>query len=448
MIDALRPHRRVPTTSAIEDDWLVEELWPAAAARIAHAVPPSQRELARDVFGYLLLAAPRLRADAATVAPARARSLARLAVDPRVRAVRTLTVGDELACASWVPPIVAELAAAEGPDSVSPRPAENGDAAARAGGADLGVDPRRSGAGDLVDGGGARGGRGASSASAASAAPDEELLARLIGADDRATLRRLVAACRRGLSSHAGFVAAVRGARAAAPLTRDLARVAVDAWGALATTETEVGLWRRWSQGGLPSGILPPASPPPLIVLVDESGSMQLLLDGVYTRRTWALATLLACVEEAAASGREVVYLGFAGDGACWRQDIPGADPAAARAAVATVCRHFFGGGTAFEAPLAAALDLLGEPHARGARVLILSDGEGDEVPDALAARWRQTCARAGVRCWGVRIGGARATALEALTDAVAALEDFARAGVDGRYPALSRAAVRSRVID
>ena len=83
-----------------------------------------------------------------------------------------------------------------------------------------------------------------------------------------------------------------------------------------------------------------PVRPTPVVVLCDESGSMQLMLDAVHTRRTWALATVLATADLAAVARRDLVYVGFAGDGACWRCDVPANDPPTARSALTRICAH------------------------------------------------------------------------------------------------------------
>lgn len=409
--------------SVVRPDWLVDALWPGCEAQVVASVGRGRAALAHDVFGWLLLAEPALCPRGSRDDPARARRVQALASDVRVRAVRSLTVGDEGACAEWVPRIVASLAESAGDDRATADGEGVGDAAeARA-------DP---GAGDLFD---ADGGRAGAGGGPDARATDDDLVA-LLDVDDRATLRRLVEACRRGLRAHDGFGDAVRATASADDRTRDPGRFAGTVWQSFAARDTETLFWRDWACTGVRGAVPTETSAAPLVVLCDESGSMQLLLDAAHTRRAWALAAVIACAEMTDGR-RDMVYVGFAGAGACWHQPLPAADRRARARGLRRVCAHLFGGGTSFEDPIATALPML-RP---GARVLVLSDGEGAFDDPALAERWRAGLVASGARCWGVRIGGDDdETPLDALCHAVVRLDDFAGAHLDARYPSLARA--------
>ncbi|WP_307485780.1 vWA domain-containing protein [Microbacterium trichothecenolyticum] len=425
-------------SSVLRDDWLVDELWGRDGGDLVGAAHECDPALVHDVFAYLLIADPQVCQTRRRRHPDRARVIERLGTDPRITAVRSMTVGDEDACAQWTPRVVRTLlqtapdAAASAPlsgaqDAGDPEPGEQALALAA-----------EDGEGDERAGGGTRG--EASESPFAQSSPDEHLLAQLLDVDSRDGLRRLVRACRQGLVAHAGFADVMRPRTPRPSRTRDPGRVASDVWLGLIAPESETPLWRDWAQRGLRGQVSSPREPQgPLVILADESGSMQLLLDGTHTRRTWALATVFAAVDMAIAGGRDVIYLGFAGNDCCWREDIRARARDGVRASLGRICRHFYGGGTAFAAPIDAARTVLGTTAARGAGILVLSDGEGAFGDRELAAKWREARAAAAARCWGVRIGGEDATPLDDLCDAVMPLEEFARADLEARYPLSTR---------
>ncbi|MFP5022933.1 vWA domain-containing protein [Pseudonocardia phyllosphaerae] len=440
-------------TGALEPDWLVEELWPryapslvAGVARVCGVDEERADPAARDVFAALLLAEPRLRArgPGPERLPPYAAALGRLLDDAQVRALRSLTAGDEDAAASWVPAVAAELL--RGGEPAGPGPG-GGDADGRGDG-----DSTGSGDGDgapdgrpVRDASGSASGIGDEAGSGATAPYVDVVGAGGAGAPP--ALRRLLAACRRGVADRTG-VAARRGPSRSPGCTRDPSQVQAAAWSALCTPATESALWRRWAGPGLPARPEPGRRRrAPLVVVVDESGSMELLLDGTHTRRTWAGGVVVACAEIARAGRRPLVYLGFSGPGQCRTHRLaPGDGPDRLREVLA----GFYGGGTDVAEPLrraTALLDAEAGGSGGGADVLIVGDGEAD-VPAETVTAWERCLARTGSRCWAVRIGGAEEptggpdpTPLETLAHGVCDLEDFGRAELAARFPALAHAA-------
>jgi uncharacterized protein with von Willebrand factor type A (vWA) domain len=117
----------------------------------------------------------------------------------------------------------------------------------------------------------------------------------------------------------------------------------------------------------------------PVVVLVDESASM------AGDRATMAKALALALIGIAGADSREAALIEFSSHGqlrlthfAPREQDL---------AQVVEVLTHFFGGGTDFDAPLMAALDLAAsDPRYLKADLVIVSDGEAPLHPATVAA--------------------------------------------------------------
>ncbi|MFV0374432.1 vWA domain-containing protein [Microbacterium sp.] len=428
--------------SLLEEDWLADELWEQHGADLAQAVAglvgleaAEVAAVARDVFALLLLAGPRIDPYGREHAPRRSRVLERFIEDRRTRALRSLTVGDEHACRQWTPAVAASVLPlfADVPEREAVRAPDDSDAEGAAEGAFssfcLGEGQDRPAPDD------------AATTATKRSHGREELFAALIDADGVDGLRRLVATCRHGLAAHNGLTTPDRRARVEKDRTRDLARVEADVWSALADPSSEALLWDAWNRGGLRARERKRTPAAPLIIAVDESGSMQLLLDGQHTRRTWSMATVLACTEVAHADGADLIYIGFGGTGQAWTRTVPATDRHGARRALIDILSHYYGGGTSLETPVTELIRLLSLPATAGGRALIVSDGEGVFDTPALATALRVAAERARVGCWGIRIGGDAETPLHDLCDSVARLEDFAQLSLTERFPTLTSGA-------
>lgn len=117
----------------------------------------------------------------------------------------------------------------------------------------------------------------------------------------------------------------------------------------------------------------------PVIVLVDESSSM------AGDRVTMAKALGLALIGIASADSRDAALIEFSSHGQLRVAHFSPHDQDVAK--VAEALTHFFGGGTDFDAPLMAALDLVAS-DARYAKadLVIISDGEATLHPDTVKA--------------------------------------------------------------
>ena len=118
----------------------------------------------------------------------------------------------------------------------------------------------------------------------------------------------------------------------------------------------------------------------PLIICLDESSSMA----GARDETAKVIALALAGIVRS--DGRRAALIEFAAHGSL---RVTHLDPGQVElASVVEIITHFFGGGTSFDAPLTAALDLIADAQdARypGADILFVTDGDARFHPDTLA---------------------------------------------------------------
>lgn len=433
-------------------DWFATRVWDDVSDR-AYAVVSEYdydhddvRRAARDVFHALFIAEPRPWTNLADCdAPAYARRLNELMTSAEFFAVHSLTVGDEEKVLQWLPSIIGTFcinSAVGQPDSLVGFGQSN-----MLGGGDDGERRDSTGADDqpLADT------RVGEFSTAPFTAPqpitqmsDVNVLAELIDVTTTQDLDEIISACRTGLQRHTD-VTISRGVQRSNMLvrTRDLAQVRPEVWQHLANKSSETLLWNQWSRAGLPA--LPqPANetPPPLIVVVDESGSMELLLDQRNSRRTWAKALVLACVDICAEQHRDLVYVGYSCADQVWAVRLD--DGSVTDADVADVCAHFFGGDTDLVAPLHHVMALLRKRSVaeQGCDVVILSDGDCVLDAPGLLTGWHELLHQTGSHCWGIRIGerddpGSTAV-LDDLCHATCDLEAFGEEATAQRFSSLA----------
>lgn len=134
----------------------------------------------------------------------------------------------------------------------------------------------------------------------------------------------------------------------------------------------------------------------PVVVLVDESASM------AGDRATMAKALALALVGIAGADNREAALIEFSSHGQLQLTHFSPREQDVAR--VASVLTHFFGGGTDFDAPLMAALELVAsDPRYASADLVMVSDGEAPLHPET--ARALLSARDGGARLFAVCVG-------------------------------------------
>ncbi|WP_328893531.1 VWA domain-containing protein [Streptomyces sp. NBC_00236] len=168
-----------------------------------------------------------------------------------------------------------------------------------------------------------------------------------------------------------------------------------------------------------------------IIACVDCSYSMEESGPGGVTREAWAKACALALLDQARQARRDFVGILFSSDDSVKVCRFPATRPAAI-ADVLDFAEHFFGGGTEFRTPLAAAVRLLDEElNTDGRRrgdIVMITDGEC-EVSEQWMRSWNEAKHTLGFRTFGVAVGAPRATGpgtvLDALCDNLRSIDDL-----------------------
>jgi len=159
----------------------------------------------------------------------------------------------------------------------------------------------------------------------------------------------------------------------------------------------------------------------PLVVCLDSSGSME------GEKEIWSKAVALALFYVAARQKRAFACVHFGSEEELEKFSFP--DPRKAPPSeVARMASRFFGGGTDFERPLRAALEVLHEEPFRKGDVVFVTDGEcrvtGEFLEDFLCEK-----KRLGFSVYSVVMPGGRREGVRPFSDAVA----WAEPGEDGR---------------
>jgi uncharacterized protein with von Willebrand factor type A (vWA) domain len=150
----------------------------------------------------------------------------------------------------------------------------------------------------------------------------------------------------------------------------------------------------------------------PVVVLLDESGSME------GERSLWAAAVALACLGTAARERRACTIIGFNGavryvvrldaQGTAWRHEVRNVAQATAMGGCAEVALHVASsrpeGGTQFAPPLLAALELEDGVTRERADLVLVTDGHA-EAPTSVMERL-QAAKLDGLRVFGLTVGG------------------------------------------
>ncbi|WP_275559010.1 VWA domain-containing protein [Streptomyces sp. 5-6(2022)] len=170
-----------------------------------------------------------------------------------------------------------------------------------------------------------------------------------------------------------------------------------------------------------------------IIACVDTSHSMYAAGPGGVTREAWSKACALALLDQARHAGRDFVGILFSAADKLqvFRFPADGPQPAGI-GRILDFAETFLGGGTSYQAPLAAAAGLLEEEfndaaRTRGDIVMITDDECG--VTEEWMRGWNDAKHRLGFRVFGVAIGAPSAagtgSVLEALCDNLRSIEDL-----------------------
>lgn len=161
----------------------------------------------------------------------------------------------------------------------------------------------------------------------------------------------------------------------------------------------------------------------PLIVALDESGSMAEPLGDGPTKEVWSKAVALALLAIARLQRRDCAVIHFAGGTNTPLHHFPKGE--GTYPDVIACLDTFLGGGTAFEPWMTRALALVEEAAFDRADVIAISDGLTTIEP-GMVARWNRVRAARGMRAYAVLIGTTEgAGALASITDALLTLADL-----------------------
>ncbi|MEV2251571.1 VWA domain-containing protein [Streptomyces sp. NPDC050147] len=168
-----------------------------------------------------------------------------------------------------------------------------------------------------------------------------------------------------------------------------------------------------------------------VIACVDTSHSMYVEGPGGVTREAWAKGCALALLDQARHAKRDFVGILFAAADKLQVFRFP-AEEGADIARVLDFAETFLGGGTSYQRPLSAALELLEEEFDDAARsrgdIVMLTDDECG-VTEEWMRGWNGAKHRLGFRVFGVAIGAPPAaeagSVLDALCDNLRSIEDL-----------------------
>lgn len=168
-----------------------------------------------------------------------------------------------------------------------------------------------------------------------------------------------------------------------------------------------------------------------VIACVDTSHSMYVEGPGGVTREAWAKGCALALLDQARHAKRDFVGILFAAADKLQVFRFP-AEEGADIARVLDFAETFLGGGTSYQRPLSAAVELLEEEFDDAARsrgdIVMLTDDECG-VTEEWMRGWNGAKRRLGFRVFGVAIGAPPAaeagSVLDALCDNLRSIEDL-----------------------
>lgn len=198
----------------------------------------------------------------------------------------------------------------------------------------------------------------------------------------------------------------------------------------VATPELEDDFWLRWANHELLEYDLrgkEKLGQGPVIVVVDESGSMSCEDVAGGSREAWSKALALALCDQARQKNRDFHYIGFSSSRQQWLQSFPGGKTTIQ--GVLTMTEHFWGGGTHYESPLRQALELIelayddkGKPKPD---IVFITDDEYGSMDEDFMREWHRVKDKTDVRCFGVALGCGYSGALAQVSDNVRSIAEL-----------------------
>lgn len=169
-----------------------------------------------------------------------------------------------------------------------------------------------------------------------------------------------------------------------------------------------------------------------IIACIDCSSSMSTPVAGGVTGEAWAKACALALLDQARHAKRDFVGILFSSAEQLQVFRFPGAAPAAIPDVI-DFAEHFFGGGTDFESPLSAAVEILADEYNTDGRqrgdIVLITDGICG-VHEEWMRGWNDAKHQLDFRVFGVAISANRRAiepggVLDALCDNLRSVDDL-----------------------
>lgn len=208
----------------------------------------------------------------------------------------------------------------------------------------------------------------------------------------------------------------------------DLTRLAPSEWINFASDELEDDFWLRYVNKQVLCYDLigtERVGQGPIVVVCDESGSMEYNTVQGGTAEAWSKALALALCEQARSKGRDFYYIGFSSARQQYTVKMEGGK--AKLSDVIDMTEHFFGGGTHFEKPLLDALAIVEQYDDKDGKrpdIVFITDDDYYGSDEEFMRRWNKTKERYDLRCFGIAMGGAGTGGmLEAVSDNVRSIE-------------------------
>ena len=160
----------------------------------------------------------------------------------------------------------------------------------------------------------------------------------------------------------------------------------------------------------------------PIILALDESGSMEELAGGII-KDVWSKSVMLGLLSIARHQRRDLAVIHFSGLGQLRTSVFPRGESTPLE--LIDAVEFFFGGGTVFDPWMEEAVGLVDQDRFDRADVIVVSDGIAHISERAEAEWWRMKVGRK-MRCYGILIGTDRGLeALGRISDAVMTLNDL-----------------------
>jgi uncharacterized protein with von Willebrand factor type A (vWA) domain len=160
----------------------------------------------------------------------------------------------------------------------------------------------------------------------------------------------------------------------------------------------------------------------PIILALDESGSMSEQLGGI-VKEAWSKSVMLGLLALARRQRRDLAVIHFSGPNQLNTSIFPKGESTPLE--LIDAVDFFFGGGTVFDRWMEEALRFVDQDLFDRADVIVISDGIAFISNEAVAEWWRRRADRK-MRCYGILIGTEQgATTLGRISDAVMTLDDL-----------------------